>query len=187
MTIRAYSDSDRRAVLWNAALHLGTFTIAQITGEAGCEYHAVRATLREWETQGKVRCDRPRDRRGIKGTPLVWTVTVAPTPAAEEGSGTPLERCWRAARGLREFSPAVLAMHAASATVPVAEEDAASLCRTLLRAGYLRVLQKAVPKRQSAVYRLIRDTGPQVPVERRVVTVWDPNLCEYTHIAEPRS
>jgi hypothetical protein len=44
-------------------------------------------------------------------------------------------------------------------------------------------MTKALPGRREAIYRLVRDTGPRPPRERRVRAVWDENLGEYTYIS----
>lgn len=90
---------------------------------------------------------------------------------------------WRSMRMLQEFSPLDISAHSTTEEVEVTEEIAASYCRMLVTAGYLRVVRKAVPGRRTAVYRLIRNTGPKPPRERRVRAVYDDNLDEFVHVA----
>jgi len=91
---------------------------------------------------------------------------------------------WRTARNLSVFTPADLAIHSTTDVVSVDEEEASAYCRLLLRGGYLRVERKARPGHHQALYKLIRNTGPAAPRERRVRAVYDDNLCQFTHIAE---
>ena len=56
-------------------------------------------------------------------------------------------------------------------------------CTMLTQAGYLKVLRKASPPKKPAVYKLVRNTGPQPPQIQRVKQVFDPNLDEVTYRA----
>ena len=47
----------------------------------------------------------------------------------------------------------------------------------------MRVTRKAKPGVNEAFYRLIRDTGPRAPVEKRVRAIYDPNEERLTHVA----
>ena len=67
--------------------------------------------------------------------------------------------------------------------VPVSLKDAHIYCQLLLKAEYLRVQQKAVPGRREASYRLIRNTGPLPPMERRVRAVIDQNEGKVTYLS----
>lgn len=98
------------------------------------------------------------------------------TPVTQ-GSGT--RNMWRTMRMLAEFSPRDVAAHATTDEVAVSEATAKAYCKALYAAGYLRVLQKAVPKKsRQAVYRLIRNTGPHAPQVQRVKQVFDRNTQE---------
>lgn len=98
---------------------------------------------------------------------------------------TPEDNVWTAMRGLRSFRPTDLAAHATTDTVQVDAEFAQAYCRMLLSAGYLAVVAKAVPGRREAIYRLVRDTGPRPPREKRVRAVVDPNLDDVIVIGGP--
>jgi hypothetical protein len=82
---------------------------------------------------------------------------------------------WRTMRAMGEFSPRELASHSTTDTVGVSETHAKVYCSKLLAAGFLRVLRKARPGQQQAIYRLVRNTGPRPPVVQRVQRVFDPN------------
>ena len=83
---------------------------------------------------------------------------------------------WRAMRMMKKFTPRDLALHANSDTVHVRESTAKSYCSLLRKAGYWRVVEKAVPGKSQVLYHFIKDTGPQAPQIQRVKQVFDPNL-----------
>lgn len=90
---------------------------------------------------------------------------------------------WRSMRMMRQFSPTDLAIHSTTDEVDVPEQAAKEYCRMLCRAKYLRVIEKALPGRREPRYRLINNTGPKPPREKRVRAVFDENLDDYTHVA----
>lgn len=98
------------------------------------------------------------------------------------GAQSPIGNMWRSMRMMAEFSPTDIAAHSCTDETPVTEADAAAYCRTLVVAGYLRVVRKAIPGQRTATYRLIRNTGPRPPRERRVRAVYDDNLGQFTHV-----
>lgn len=89
--------------------------------------------------------------------------------------GVGIENMWRSMRMLPQFSVVDLAAHSTTDTVSVARETAVAYCTMLLKTGYLRVLQTAIPGRRHAIYRLIRNSGPQPPQVQRVKQIFDPN------------
>lgn len=95
--------------------------------------------------------------------------------AVTQGAGT---RCmWTSMRHLPNFDAAELVAHAPEGDASVSLATAKSYCTALLRAGYLRVVQKANPaQHRLARYRLVRNTGPQPPQVQRVKQVFDANL-----------
>lgn len=94
--------------------------------------------------------------------------------AVTQGSGT--MNLWRSMRMLAQFTALDLSAHSTTETVTVTENTAQSYCTMLLATGYLRVVQKADPvKGRKAIYRLIRNDGPQPPMIQRVKQVFDPN------------
>ncbi len=122
--------------------------------------------------------------------PTVYAVTEAGLATQDDLaslSAIPREtkqgNMWRAIRGLPSFTALDVAAHACTETCPVEERDALDYCQALVRAGYLRVLRKARPGHRPATYKLVRNTGPRPPRERRVRGVWDDNLGEFTHVA----
>jgi hypothetical protein len=88
-------------------------------------------------------------------------------------------------RGLRSFTPTDIAAHASTDLVQVVTADAHAYCRVLLAGGYLRVERKASPvRKQEAIYRLIRNTGPRPPRAARVSAVVDDNTNSVTLLGD---
>lgn len=75
------------------------------------------------------------------------------------------EKVWKVIRGLNEFTvdDVVVLTGLQRATVAV-------YLSTLHKAGYLRISGK---KRQQAIYRMVKNTGPKAPIQRRCL--YDPN------------
>lgn len=92
--------------------------------------------------------------------------------------GAGIENMWRSMRGLGQFTALDIAIHSTNAHVIVSEPTAKSYTSMLMRTGYLRVVQKAVPGKRPAIYRLIRNSGPKPPQVQRVKHVFDPNTRE---------
>lgn len=91
------------------------------------------------------------------------------------------QQLWTTARGLKVFSGTDLAAHC-TPEVGATKPEVSAYCQMLLRGGYLKVVQLASPPNREAKYRLIRDTGPKAPREKRVTAVWDENEVRYVHI-----
>lgn len=96
-----------------------------------------------------------------------------------QGKGT--QNMWRSMRMLGQFTPRDIMAHSTTDTVTVTEATAKSYCSMLLKAQYLRVVQKAVPGRRQATYKFVRNTGPLAPQIQRVKQVFDPNIGEVTY------
>jgi len=112
---------------------------------------------------------------------LRYTGVLAPrlrTDGSPVTQGAGVENMWRTMRMMAQFSPRDITIHATTDEVTVKSATAASYLSFLYRTGYLRRLQKAVPGRQQAIYRLIRNTGPRAPMIQRVKRVFDPNTGE---------
>lgn len=168
---------------WNIAMRMRVFTYYDLASEL--HIHARRAAefVRDWRRTGAV------EACGKKGNRHAFRVIEAERPARLRGDGTTMRResapgnMWRVARKLSVFTPSDIMAHANTPTCEVTLATAQEFCQMLNRAGYLKVLQKAHPGRREAAYRLIRDTGPLPPRERRVRAVFDENLGEFTHLA----
>jgi hypothetical protein len=171
---------------WDAARTLGEFTYDQLATAADIPYGRVTLLVRTWESLGAVEtvgvdADRRTRIRVINPEAFVLAVEAAP-PVGKKP--TPEGNMWQAMRGLVTFTPRDVASHASTPEQPVTHEDAQAYCRALFRAGYFKVVRKAVSGVREATYRLIRNTGPQAPRERRLTIVYDHNLAAPTYIPE---
>lgn len=184
MTLPQYLPAeDQAAIGWEHARRLGQFTAHELAAAAKLRLEVLRPALRAWCQAGMLTCRTIGQRRR-------HLYAVAETPVAvERPASTPAEAMWRTAQVLTrsggQFSAVDLVMHATTEAAAVSEEDARRFCALLMRGGYLRVIRKAIPGRLPASYRLIRDTGPRPPEERRVRAVWDPNTRQWVHVPEP--
>lgn len=167
------------AACWAVALRLKVFGYAEIAAEAHVSTYTAREVVRAWHAAG--RCKQiERKHAGAKRNIFEIVETSAPRQAR---IGSVPQNLWNSMRGLKAFTPTDLAAHSTTPTVEVSVEAAQGYCQALFRAGYLRVDRKAIPGRREAIYRLVRNSGPRPPRERRVRAVWDENLEEFTHIA----
>lgn len=129
--------------------------------------------VRSWLAQGLV--EKTASGHGLRNLFRVKPGAALPDPLPGR---TVEDNLWTAMRGLKSFRPSDLAAHATTDTVLATPDMAQAYCRALLAAGYLSVAVKAIPGRREAIYRLVRDTGPRPPRERRVRAIMDPNLDE---------
>lgn len=90
-------------------------------------------------------------------------------------------RLWTAMRILRVFTPQDLEASLFGTGDAIRQSQIQSYCSLLSRAGFLRVLQKAIPKKRVARYQLVRNPGPLPPVQKRVTVVFDPNEERFIH------
>lgn len=82
------------------------------------------------------------------------------------------EKLWRAMRILRTFNTAELA----AVTELASRDSAVTFCSELRRAGYLTAQRGNHHRHELTRYRLIRDTGPQVPWSiNHGKAIYDPN------------
>lgn len=175
----------RHELTWRAAQRLGEFTYDSLAQEAEASRSSVQSIVASWERQGVV----TRGPHGRGRLIRFKVVADSPRPEWQRADGrarreeTVQGNCWTAMRRLKEFTPTDIAANIHSERCPVSVDDARAYCQMLSRAGYLRVVRKAMPGKREAAYRLIRETGPLPPRERRVRAVWDDNLCDFTHLA----
>lgn len=81
---------------------------------------------------------------------------------------------WRSMRIMRVFSPPDLQTTLIGSGVAYEAPQIQAYCSLLVRARYLAVLRKA-GKIHAAQYRLVNDTGPLPPIEKRMRVVVDEN------------
>lgn len=163
-----------QAHLWAVARAHREFTAPELSAATHLSIRYVKDSLRDWIRNGYAA------EVGKRGAKKLFRVTEK---AGDPGTGfgqrfgsTAEDRMWfaiRKAGGL--ICARDVAMWSNTDEVPVSLEAAHGYCRLLLAAGYLRCDVKADGKGAAAYYRLIRDTGPRAPIERRVRAVLDPN------------
>lgn len=163
---------------WASAIRLQQFGYAEIASTVSIEIKRVMQIVLAWEAEGKVRLIRGSNR----GRPRkIFEVVPEGEVKAGPMIGDAVDQMWLTMRKFKSFGPVDLAAHC-SVSVPI--EDARTYCRTLLAAGYLRVVQKAVPGQKEAIYRLIRETGAKAPRKRRVTCILDDNLGTVVPMSE---
>ena len=168
-----------RDLCWNAALALSEFTAVELAEAADLSLHQVNNFAGVWIREKLIE----RLEAGPAGLARFRIVNVDEARPSLATVQSPVANMWTAMRGLRSFSPRDIAAHASTDKVTVSIDVAQSYCQMLVRASYLRVMDKAIPGRRDAVYRLIQNTGPRPPVERRIRAVLDENLQKIVHIA----
>ena len=174
MRVPELKDATRAKLWW--ALDLPKIA-CELASAAEVSKQRVSQVLIEWESDGFVE-------RSHVGVNEVWSRRYL--SAEEEHAETEIAatRMWRTLRMMRAASPRDIAAHASVGRNPVTEKKASEFCRMLLKAGYLRIVETGKPGVRPPRYRLIRDTGPLPPLERRIAAVWDVNLGEFTYLPE---
>lgn len=170
---RNYTSVDAQAkadAAWLVAVRLQQFTYTAISYEVSTSVPHATHIVRGWEAGGLVRrIATPKHGKASK-------ITFEVVPDGEITSpviGDAYEQMWTMMRKTGGFSPVDLV---SVCTAAISVEDAASYCRFLLSAGYLKVVQKALPPNKPAIYRLINKTGIYAPRLRRLACVVDANL-----------
>lgn len=147
------------------------FTVEGLMQVAGLPLGTARTYVKHWLEEGEIVLTRKEERTR-------WYISAEKRydpSILGEGEKTPEGNMWRAMRQYRQFSPLDIATVSNAGGIEVSLEKARAYCRALLEAGYLRVLDRAVPGRREALYRLIQNTGPKPPTVRRVSVLHDPN------------
>lgn len=170
--------------LLDVARELGTFTKASLAKASGEGYNRVKHWTETQEVAGVL------VRVGVGPQARILYRVAGPDDMGLQlrpRHETPHGNMWTAMRGMVSFSARDIAAHATTPQVEVNEIEAAEYCRALHRAGYLRAVHKAVPGRRPALYRLIRNTGPLPPRERRITGVWDDNQGRFAYLPDVAS
>ena len=161
---------------WAVAKRIPVFGYAEIEVEAQVSRPVSVELVNSWLEAGKVRLRPIPGHAGRK----MFEITPDTREAMDRGSQL-RQQLWTAARGLKVFSATDLAAHCTEDLVATVTE-ASAFAQMLLKGGYLKVTVMASPPTREARYRLIRDTGPKAPKEKRVTAVWDENEVRYVHI-----
>lgn len=150
---------------------LAEFGYAEIAVKMSVTEDHARKVVRGWRDQGLL--DEVRSGHRIRSA---WKVKDGAKLALAAKARSPEQNMWTAMRQMKTgFTPRDLAAHATTEETLVTPEAAQEYCRALMGAGYLGVTRKAVPGKAEAIYRLIRNTGPRAPREKRVRALVDAN------------
>lgn len=168
-------DVDTKA--WAIAQRLGVFGYAEIQIDLSISPDAATKIVRAWEAEGRIVLKQGGNSTGRKKFEIAKTHREP-----QDRAGQVALQLWNGMRGLKTFSPAELAAHC-RAELAVKADEASEYCQALLRAGYLRVHQTAIPDVRPARYILINNTGLRAPRERRVRAVWDENTGTFAYVA----
>lgn len=179
-----------REAMWNYALSVwreqGEFSAKHLQAQFKRSPEYVRQVLNDWKLAGYIKVIRKQAARNW----YVVTRDDQTLPTARDQYGrvlretTPQLVMWQSMRRLKTFNSADVLMHSNTPSQPVTKDEAHQFCAFLANAGYLSVLEKAQPgKGKLARYKLVRNTGPLPPREKRVRAVWDDNEQAYTYVA----
>ncbi|WP_172298306.1 hypothetical protein [Pseudoruegeria sp. HB172150] len=186
MNFAQESGEARRERAMRHALGLDEFTFYSLRDGARISLQMAQELARSWEKDGLAIVVRTGERRRkvFSMTPLARRLAKQqPKQPIAEHEATPAGNMWLVMRKMGLFSRVDVAAHATTDTVQVSEQEAGDYCRLLARGGYLRIAAKEVRGKREAMYRLIRDTGPKPPAEKRVTAIFDPNVSRLTYIA----
>jgi hypothetical protein len=162
---------------WPAAQARPRWTYDEVVAATGLSYGQVQKLVARWQEAGAVRAVGVRpDRRTEFAVIDPEAFTDAAVTEAAPRAQSDVDNMWTAMRALATFSPVDLAAQASTEEIEVTLVRARDYCRTLLRHGYLKVVRKAVPGVREPIYRLIRNTGPAAPREKRVKVLEDLNV-----------
>lgn len=163
-------DAVKEAAFAHAAT-LPQFGYAELSIKVQMSEAWISKTVREWNERGLV--ELVQSGHLIR---TIWRVKPGARLSLAARSRSPEQNMWTAMRQMKAgFTPRDLAVHATTEEVLVTPEAAQDYCRSLLGAGYLGVARKAVPGKTEAIYRLVKNTGPRAPREKRVRAVVDDN------------
>jgi hypothetical protein len=175
-----------RQAMWEAMRKQRRFTRADLD-HLNVERDTVRSYLRSLVKAGYVVVAVQQGHHSPAVYELTNDVGLEAPRLRRDGSpveqGQVREHMWRTMKMLPSFTFLDVAVTASTEEVRVTEQDAKDYVKHLVRAKYLAVLKPAT-KRNKAVYRLARNTGPKPPMVTRAKIVFDPNLGKVAWIEE---
>lgn len=169
-------------MVWTTARRLGRFTYASLAAEAHVSLDRAMMLAREWlRSKAISQCD-----AGGRGGRLTFVVQSTaedmPKPRGGNTCVSPEQAMWIAIRRSGAFCATDISALANTDEIAISHEQIRAYLQTLLAAGYLKVVRKAVHRKSEAVYRLLNNYGPFAPVSRRLSVVYDPNLARVMHV-----
>ncbi|WP_425099167.1 hypothetical protein [Tropicibacter sp. S64] len=159
---------------WDKVSGLAEFHWSDLAAK-GVAASTAETFIRRWHDAGLVREVRKEGHRKL----YTNAQSAIPVTPQRRAGATAEGNMWRSMRKLPNFTPIDLVAHSNAGGVEVSMEKARRYCRDLLQAGYLRVIETAIPRQREARYRLIRDTGPVAPKRTKLTGIDDPNTGEF--------
>lgn len=173
--------------VWDYIRNAGIFTVSEISKETDIHRKTITDYIKRLVAGGYVE-EYGIDFETTKRFKLVRDGGLHAPRLKKDGSpvtqGGGVRNMWRSMRQMGTFTPIDLVSLSNTDSVTVTENTAKSYCSMLLKAKYLKVVQKAVPGKRPATYRFVRNTGPLPPQIQRVKQVFDPNLNQVTYYPE---
>lgn len=178
---RFQSKSHGQQAVWAEVRRQRDFTVADIANRVDMKRDSVREYIKRLQAGGYV--EQAEDFQTSWQYRLVKDTGQTAPRLRKDGSpvtqGAGVENLWRAMRMNPQFTIVDLMALSNTETTRVKDRSVRDYVGALVRAGYLRVVRKANPAiGQTALYRLVRNTGPKPPQIQRVKQVFDPNLGE---------
>ncbi|WP_417262601.1 hypothetical protein [Celeribacter sp.] len=179
--------AQRMASALSTAKAMGEFTYYDLSAKCGMNIRTITGFVKEWCALGVATTI---VQGGLSKGPVKsrFTLVEDNLPKFEKrlmaGRETKHGNMWTAMRGLGTFKALDIAAHATTPKTEVSETDAQAYCQALVQSDHLKVLQKALPGRRPAIYKLVKNTGPRPPREMRVRAVYDDNVEEFAYVAK---
>ncbi|AUC54267.1 hypothetical protein CDO87_14255 [Sagittula sp. P11] len=169
----------RRTKAFERVRTMDEFRLVDLETELKVPHGTAQRYLTQWQREGLVDYVRKEGQvRFYISAERRQQLIEASAKVAPNAAGTPEGNMWRAMRILRHFTPLDIAAHSNAGGVQVSVDKARSYCRTLLEGGYLRIRDQPIRGRREALFQLVRNTGPEAPVTRRVTVLEDSNIGE---------
>jgi hypothetical protein len=166
----------RRTAAFERVRKMDQFRLVDLEAELQVPHGTAQRYLTYWQREGLVDYVRKEGQvRFYIASERRQLEIEASAKASRKAVATPEGNMWRAMVHLKHFSPLDVAVHSNAGGVVVSVEKARSYCRTLLDGGYLRIRDQPIRGRREPLYQLVRNTGPEAPVTRRVTILEDRN------------
>lgn len=166
--------------------HYGDFTSRAVTDIAGAGHRKTAENYFAFLVAENVVRIVASSTRGRTVTHRYRILNIGEAPPMRRGDssqGRRQQALWTAMRSLRQFRASALAEAASTDTCIVARETASGYIADLVRAGYVAIAGNAPERRQTPIYRLVRDTGPRAPIVlRRQRACFDLNLMRAVNL-----
>lgn len=150
--------------------HYGEFTSRAVVDIAGVGHRKTIENYLAFLLAEKVVRVAGSEQRGATTTHRYRILNQGDAPPMRRGDsslGQRQQALWTAMRSLSQFRASVLAEAASTDTCVIARETASGYVADLLRAGYLAIAGSAPERKQTPIYRLVRNSGPRAPIVMR--------------------